>query len=42
MMWVTRTGIRVNRAATAWLVVARVQAHDGAIGFDALRAGLRR
>ncbi len=55
MMWVTRTGIRVNRAATAWLVrrfidpaatfcftgpdnVARIQVHDGAIGFDAPQA----
>jgi hypothetical protein len=52
MKWVTRRGIRVNRAATAWLIrrfvdpaaeflfvepaeVARVQAAEGAIGFDA-------
>ncbi|HLQ38494.1 MAG TPA: chromate resistance protein ChrB domain-containing protein [Planctomycetota bacterium] len=52
MKWVTRAGIRVNRAATAWLIrrfvdpeaefvfvdpgdVARVQASEGAIGFDA-------
>jgi hypothetical protein len=55
MMWVTRTDVRVNRAATAWLIrrfidpaatfcftvpdeVARVQARDGAIGFDAPQA----
>jgi len=52
LKWVTRRGIRVNRAATAWLIrrfvdpaaeflfvdpgeVARVQADQGAIGFDA-------
>lgn len=52
MKWVTRKRIRVNRAATAWLVlrfvdpdaeflfvepedVARVQAEQGARGFDA-------
>jgi hypothetical protein len=52
MLWVTRSKIRVNRAATGWLVrrfvdpdatfrfvdpadVARIQAEDGAIGFDA-------
>jgi len=52
MKWVTRRGIRVNRAATAWLIrrfvdrqaefvfvdagdVARVQATEGAVGFDA-------
>lgn len=52
MRWVTRRRVRVNRAATAWLIrrfldpeaeflfvdsedVARVQAREEAIGFDA-------
>jgi hypothetical protein len=52
MLWVTRRKIRVNRAATSWLVrrfldpgatfcfvdpaqVARIQAAEGGIGFDA-------
>jgi hypothetical protein len=52
MLWVTRRKIRVNRAATGWLVrrfldpgamfcfvdptqVARIQAAEGGVGFDA-------
>lgn len=52
MLWVTRQHIRVNRAATGWLVrrfvdpdaqfyfvpppeVTRIQAAEGAVGFDA-------